>query len=62
ITFEIDENFTPVLQEPTLRSAPKTSVTSLDKRDRQSLFPNNPSGLSTTPPTTFLFLLYSIVK
>jgi hypothetical protein len=42
ITFEIDENFTPVLQEPTLRPAPKTSVTSLDKRDRQSLFPDRP--------------------
>ncbi len=41
ITFEIDENFTPVLQEPTLRLAPKTSVTSLDKRDRQSLFPTS---------------------
>ena len=61
ITFEIDENFTPVLQEPTLRSAPKTSVTSLDKRDRQSLFPDR-LNQSTTPPTTFLFLLYSIVK
>ncbi|MCJ8057320.1 hypothetical protein GB928_028945, partial [Shinella curvata] len=38
ITFEIDENFTPVLQSPSLRKNPKTSVTSLDKRDRQSLF------------------------
>lgn len=38
ITFEIDENFTPVLQSPSLRTNPKTSVTSLDKRDRQSLF------------------------
>ena len=38
ITFEIDENFTPVLQSPSKRKGPKTSVTSLDKRDRQSLF------------------------
>ena len=38
ITFEIDENFTPVLQRQSLRNDPKTSVTSLDKRDRQSLF------------------------
>ena len=38
ITFEIDENFTPVLQSLPLRKNPKTSVTSLDKRDRQSLF------------------------
>ena len=38
ITFEIDENFTPVLQSLSLRKDPKTSVTSLDKRDRQSLF------------------------
>ena len=38
ITFEIDENFTPVLQSPSSRKDPKTSVTSLDKRDRQSLF------------------------
>ncbi|UNK37535.1 hypothetical protein MNR02_16950 [Shinella sp. H4-D48] len=39
ITFEIDENFTPVLQSQIRKSNPKTSVTSLDKRDRQSLFP-----------------------
>ena len=39
ITFEIDENFTPVLQSLPSRKDPKTSVTSLDKRDRQSLFP-----------------------
>ena len=38
ITFEIDENFTPVLQSQTRKPDPKTSVTSLDKRDRQSLF------------------------
>jgi len=38
ITFEIDENFTPVLQSLPIRKDPKTSVTSLDKRDRQSLF------------------------
>ena len=38
ITFEIDENFTPVLQSQSRKPDPKTSVTSLDKRDRQSLF------------------------
>ena len=42
ITFEIDENFTPVLQSSSLRTNPTTSVTSLDKRDRQSLFPDQP--------------------
>ena len=49
ITFEIDENFTPVLQSPSLRMNPKTSVTSLDKRDRQSLFPNNPLRIVHDP-------------
>ena len=49
ITFEIDENFTPVLQSPFLRMNPKTSVTSLDKRDRQSLFPNNPLRIVHDP-------------
>ena len=41
-------------------SAPSISVTSLDKRDRQSLFQR--SSISTrsrqAPPPTFLFLLY----
>ena len=62
ITFEIDENFTPVLQNQTRKPDPKTSVTSLDKRDRQSLFQWTGLNPSATPPTTFLFLLSSIVK
>ena len=49
ITFEIDENFTPVLQSLPSRKDPKTSVTSLDKRDRQSLFPNNPLRIVHDP-------------
>lgn len=49
ITFEIDENFTPVLQSLSVRKGPKTSVTSLDKRDRQSLFPGQAQRLVRDP-------------
>ena len=62
ITFEIDENFTPVLQSLSLRKDPKTSVTSLDKRDRQSLFQGqdlNPVRGPRRPRFSFFYLQLS---
>ncbi len=62
ITFEIDENFTPVLQSLPSRKDPKTSVTSLDKRDRQSLFQGqdlNPVRGPRRPRFSFFYLQLS---
>ena len=62
ITFEIDENFTPVLQRPILRPAPKTSVTSLDKRDRQSLFLDKPKPVRDPADHVSLSSLFNCQK